>query len=156
MLTKIFAYISLLILTNSGLQAQETEKYQKLTLDDHFSHIIPKDAKDQHPPNFKIKEAAGIILDCSGYDFAMIRKMNEGKNPDLIHILCASGTFIIELNPKGETIIDKTTMRPVGKDPKTFQGFKKGDTPIIGIGTIKVKESKAELMTYWVSMIDVD
>ena len=155
MLSKTFIYISLLLMTSWGSMEKMSEKYQKIKLDNHFCHIIPEDAKDKRTYNFKIKEAAGIILDCSGYDFAQIRKMNEGKDPDMIDIVSNSGTFAIALNRQGETIIDKTTMHSIA-DHKTFQGFKKGDTPIIGIGTIKITDSKAELMTYWVSMIDIE
>ncbi|MBN8854449.1 MAG: hypothetical protein BGO55_21195 [Sphingobacteriales bacterium 50-39] len=142
------------ILSFANLSSDRSD-YQKIILDDYYSHAKPKDAKDKTTQNYKVRSALGIILDCSKYDFSLIRKMNNGKDPDKIHLVCKSGTFDIELNLHGETIIDKTTAHSIGEE-KEFKGFEKGDTPILGIGTLAITGTKAQMLTYWVSMMDIE
>lgn len=138
----------------SAVYGQKSVDYQKINLDEHYSHLKKEDAQDKTTYNFKIKKADGIVLDCSKFDFSQIIQLNNNVNPDLIFIVAKDGTYSIPLNIKGETVIDKKTMTPVGHK-KTFSGFKNGDTPIIGIGTIKQEGQTAALKTFWVSMIDI-
>lgn len=144
----------LIYLTNSGF-GQKKSDYQKIALDEHYSHLKKNEAKDKTTYNFKIKKTNGIILDCSKFDFSQIIQLNKNTNPDLIFIIAKNGTYTIPLNMTGETVIDKTTMTPVS-DKRNFSGFKAGDTPIIGIGTIDKTSSTVSLKTFWVSMIDVE
>ncbi len=46
-------------------------------------------------------------------------------------------------------------MKSLDNPRKKFKNFEKGDTPILGIGTLKMKNGNASMMTFWVSMIDV-
>ena len=81
--------------------------------------------------------------------------MNGGKDPDLLFIVSKSGNFAVELNIAGETVVDRSTMQSLDNPKKKFKEFDKGDTPILGIGTLKIQDGKANMMTYWVSMIDI-
>lgn len=144
----------LLLTAFIGLRA-DRNAYQKIMLDDYYSHLIKKDAKDKTVHYYNVKAAGGIILDCSKYDFSQIRKMNKGKDPDKIHLICKSGTFDIDLNVSGETVIDKSTMHSIG-ETKPFYGFQQKDTAILAIGTIAIKEKNAEMLTYWISMIAIE
>lgn len=106
------------------------------------------------PKKMQIKNTNGFILDCSGYDFTLIRKMNNGKNPDLIFIIAKAGKYKIVLNISGKTTIDASTMTSLEGYGNDFRGFEKGDTPIIAIGTLK-PGTTSEMRAYWVSMIQL-
>ena len=55
----------------------------------------------------------------------------------------------------GETTIDSSSVHPLDLG-KVFKGFEKGDHVIMGIGTTRVVEVKAEMLTYWVALMDVE
>lgn len=149
---KLLPFLLLLALT--GWHTADPA-YQKIILDDHYNNIQPKDVDPKSILHYKVKAAKGIILDCSKYDFAAIRKMNDDKDPDRIHIICKSGSFEVDLNMTGETVIDPTTTFSMG-DHKKFAGFQKADNIIMGIGTLKVSSDTAQMLTYWVALMDVE
>lgn len=127
--------------------------YQRITLDDKYNNVQPKGAPA--PLHYKVKAGNGLILDCSNYDFSAIKKMNHGKSPDAVHLICKSGTFDIPLNTAGETTIDASSVQALDRG-KVFKGFEKGDHIIMGIGTTQVVEAKADMLTYWVALMDVE
>jgi hypothetical protein len=127
--------------------------YQKITLDDKYNNVQPKGAPK--PLNYVVKPGSGLVLDCSNYDFSAIRSMNSNKSPDAIHLICKSGTFDIPLNTTGETTIDAHTVQLLDRG-KAFKGFEKGDHVILGIGTTRIVEDKAQMITYWVTLMDVE
>jgi hypothetical protein len=117
-------------------------------------HAQPKDSKII-PKNYQLSNLPGFKIDCSNYNFSLVRKLNEGRDPDAIFIVAKSGNYMVDLNISGETIVDKSTMQSVDHPKKKFEAFEKGDTPILGIGTLKVRDGKVSMTTFWVSMIDV-
>jgi hypothetical protein len=126
--------------------------YQKITLDDKYNNVQAKGAPK--PLQYVVKAGNGLILDCSHYDFSAIRILNENKSPDAIHLICKSGTFDIPLNTTGETTIDAKTAQPFDQG-KLFKGFEKGDHVILGIGTTRFVDAKADMRTYWLTLMDV-
>ena len=134
--------------------SQSGPPYPIFVLNDSFSHAQPKESKII-PKNYQLSNLSGFELDCSKYDFSLVRSMNEGKNPDAIFIVAKSGNYLIELNVKGKTLVDKSTMHSLDNPKKEFKRFEKGDTPILGIGTLKIKDGQASMTTYWISMIEL-
>ena len=122
--------------------------YTKLILDDKYSQI-QKEGTTIVPQNYEIESSNGFVLDCSKYDFSLIRQMNKGKDPDMIHVISKAGTFVVNLNAKGETIVDNTSMHSLDENNKVFTGFIKGDTAILAIGTLNLDKGISEMMTYW-------
>ena len=147
-------FIAFALLVTLNCYPQNTKSYPVFILNDTFSHAQPKDSKIA-PQNYQLTSLKGFKLDCSKYDFTEIRALSGGKNPDAIFIVCKSGNFIVELNISGVTIVDNSTMSSLDDLSKKFNEFQKGDTPILGIGTLNLKNGKAQMLTYWVSMIDV-
>lgn len=148
---RIFCFLIHLFLISHILFGQK--EYQKIIIDDYYSHMKQKgDSSQSH--RFQIEASKGLIVDATKYDFSKIKKLNKGKDLDLIQLVCNSGTFIIKFNPKEPTIIDKSTVQNVSGNNQ-FDGFEKGDTAIIGIGTVEIVESKASLLTFWVSLIEI-
>src|SRR5687768_2999201 len=90
--------------------SQSNQPYPIFVLNDSFSHAQPKESKIV-PKNYQLSNLAGFRLDCSKYDFSLVRSLNEGKNPDAIFIVAKSGNYIIALNTTGETLVDKSTMQ---------------------------------------------
>ncbi len=78
------------------------------------------------PQNYELKSLKGLILNCSNYDFSLIKTMNDNKLPDLVHVISKAGTFTVKLNTKGQTIIDNSTMQSLDENNKKFSGFVKG------------------------------
>ena len=127
--------------------------YQKITLDDKYDNVQVKGAPK--PLHYLVKAGSGLILDCSHYVFSAIRKLNDNKSPDAIHLVCKSGTFDIPINTTGETTIDAKTARPFDRGT-VFKGFEKGDHVILGIGTTRIVDAKADMPTYWLTLIDIE
>ena len=142
------------ILFSTVTFSQSNETYPVFALNDSFLHAQPKESKII-PKNYQLSSLSGFKLDCSEYDFSLVRSLNEGKNPDAIFIVAKSGNYMVDLNTSGETLVDKSTMQSLDTPRKKFKGFEKGDTPILGIGTLKIRDGKVSMTTYWVSMIDV-
>lgn len=117
-------------------------------------HAQPKDSKIV-PENYQLFNLSGFKLDCSKYDFSLIKSLNEGKSPDAIFIVAKSGNYMVKLNVVDETLVDKSTMQSLDNPKRKFNKFEEGDTPILGIGTFKMKNGKASMTAFWVSMIDV-
>jgi hypothetical protein len=153
MRTNCFLVAFLLLFSNITF-SQSNKTYPVFALNDSFSHTQPKGSKIT-PKNYQLSNLSGFKLDCTKYEFSLVKRMNGGKNPDAIFIVAKSGNYIIELNVTGETLVDKSTMQSLDNPPKKFSVFEKGDTPILGIGTLKMKDGTASMTTYWVSMIDV-
>ncbi len=143
-----------LMLIGINSYSQSSKTYPVFILNDSFSHAQPKDSKII-PRNYQLSSLKGFKIDCSNYDFSLMKSMNEGKVPDAIFIVANSGNYIVELNSSGETIVDNTIMHSLDSPQKKFQKFEKGDSPILGIGTLKIKDGAASMQTYWISMIDV-
>lgn len=127
--------------------------YQKITLDDKYDNVQPKGAPK--PLHYAVRAGSGLILDCSHYNFSAIRNLNDNKPPDVIHLVCKSGTFDIPLNTTGETTIDVKTAQSFDRG-KEFKGFEKGDHVVLGIGTTRIVDAKADMRTYWLTLIDVE
>ena len=139
--------VSLLLISCIGTGEME---YPVFTLDDKYNQI-QKDDSPLTPENYKLSSLNGFILDCSNYDFSLIKTMNDDKLPDVAFILSKGGLFAIELNPNEQTTFDSTTMQSIDQENKAFSGFIRGDTVILAIGTIKNDEMK----TYWLANINV-
>lgn len=152
---KKFSFLFYAVLSISTFAySQSKNTYPVFILDDTFSHAQPKDSKIV-PQNYQLSSLPGFKLDCSKYDFNLVRSMNAGKNPDALFIVSRSGNYVVELNITGGTVVDSSTMYSLDNPKKEFKGFEKGDTPILGIGTLKIEDGKASMVTYWISMIDV-
>lgn len=129
--------------------------YQKINLDEHYNSIVRKE-QAKNVLRYKIKPGKGLILDSKGFDFSAIRKMNDGKDPDRIHLLAPGGVYDFVLNTGGETVLDPSTAT-IMKADRPFAGFERGkDKTFLCIGSIKRKEASEEMMTYWVASIDVE
>ena len=125
-----------------------------LNLDDRYSQAQPKDSKIK-PENYKLNSLTGFKLNCSSYDFSLIRSLNGGKDPDAIFIVCKAGNYMVAFNRTKVTTVDKTTMTCIDQKDKIFTGFERGDTPIIAIGTLEIKDEKADMKSFWVGMLDI-
>jgi hypothetical protein len=146
LLTLTFVHLSVIGQLNNSLTA--------FKLSDKYSQVQPKDSKIK-PGNYQLPSSKGFSLNCLGYDFSQIRTLNNGKEPDAIFIICKAGSYMIKPNFSGITIIDKSTMESLDEKDKKFGGFEKGDTAILAIGTLRNNDGKAEMMSFWVAMIDV-
>ncbi len=80
--------------------SQVNISYPVFVLNDSFSHAQPKESKII-PQNYDLSNLSGFKIDCSKYDFSLVRSMNEGKNPDAVFIVGKSGNYMIELNATG-------------------------------------------------------
>lgn len=139
------------LICSSVCLGQSGQNNQIIKLSDSYNNIQVKGAPA--PKKMQIKNSKGFMLDCSGYDFTLIRKMNYGKNPDLIFIIAKGGKYKIALNIPGKTTIDASTMTSLEGYGNNFRGFEKDDTPIIAIGTLKPGTS--EMLAYWVGMLQL-
>ncbi len=119
-------------------------------LNDKYNQIQKEDSKVV-PQNFELQSLQGLMLDCSKYDFSLIKAMNDNKLPDQLQITSKAGTFTVKLNTKGQTIIDNSTMESLEGKNKSFTGFIKGETVMLAIGTLKYNE----MMTYWLGTISI-
>lgn len=146
----IYALISIILLFVISCTGQSKKPYPTLVLNDKYNQIQKENSKII-PQNYKLESRQGLILDCSNYDFSLIKKMNENILPDQVHIISKAGTFTIKLNINAQTILDNSTMQSLDEKNKPFTGFIKGDTAILAIGTIK----NNEMMTYWLGMIEI-
>ena len=140
----LFHALTLFVSIFSACTSVNKDIYPTIILDDKFNQIQKADSKII-PSNYELNSLKGFVVDCSNYDFTLIKSMNENKLPDQLHIISKSGTFTVKLNPTGKTIIDNSTMQSLD-DPKiNFESFISGDTALLGIGTLK----NNEMMTYW-------
>jgi hypothetical protein len=129
--------------------------YQKINLDEHYNTIVRKE-QAKNILRYKIKHGKGLVLDSKAFDFSAIKKMNDGKMPDRIHLLAPGGVYDFDLNTAGETILDASTAE-IMKADRPFPGFEMSkDKYFLGIGSIKHTEAREEMMTYWVASIDVE
>ena len=143
-----------LALFRLSLYGQNANALPTFNLDDKHSQAQPKDSKIK-PEKYKLNSLAGFKLNCSGYDFSLIRSLNGGKDPDAIFVVCKAGNYMIAFNRSELTTVDKTTMVCIDQKGKIFTGFEKGDTPIIAIGTLEIKNGKANMKSFWVGMLEV-
>ena len=144
---KLFHALTLFVSIFPACTQANKEIYPTVILDDKFNQIQKTDSKIV-PTNYELNSLKGFVVDCSNYDFTL-KLMNENKLPDQLHIISKSGTFTIKLNSKGKTIIDNSTMQSLD-DPKiNFTSFIRGDTALLGIGTLK----NNEMMTYWLGRV---
>ncbi len=139
--------ISLFIISCTG---QSKKSYPTFVLDDKYNQIQKENSK-VIPQNYELRSLQGLIIDCSNYDFSVIKTMNDNRLPDQVHIVSKAGTFTVKLNAQGQTIIDNSTMQSFDERNKSFAGFVKGDTAMLAIGTIK----NNEMMTYWLGMVNI-
>lgn len=134
--------------------SQQNDNLPLLVLDDKYSELQPKDSKVK-PMKYVLTSKQGFNLDCSKYDFTWIRSMNEGKKPDAVFIICKAGTYVVELDVSAVTPINKTAMHSLDPGNKEFTGFVEKDTPLLAIGTLKVENNEAKMVSYWVAMMQV-
>ena len=132
---------------------QSPGPYQSFKLDDKYCQIQEKNSGIV-PKNYQLTTLKGFILDCSGYDFSQIRVLNSGADPEYIFIISSPGKFLVKLNLRGETVIDRSTMHSIEENGKEFSGFIQGDKIIIAIGSLK-QNTKNQMLAYWAAMIDV-
>ena len=128
--------------------------YPKIILDDKYSQIQPVDSKIA-PLKYQVASLKGFILDCSGYNFKEINKLNHDKYPDQIFLISKAGNYSIDLNVRGETVVDSTTMYNLDRKNMLFPGFTKGDTVVFAIGAFKSNKRKVEMMTFWMARIEI-
>lgn len=145
-----YALVSIISLFAISCTGQSKKLYPTFVLNDKYNQIQKEDSK-VIPENYELESLQGLILDCSKYDFSLIKTMNENKLPDQVHIVSKAGTFTVKLNTQGQTIIDNSTMEPLDGKNKNFTGFVKGDTAMLAIGTIK----NNEMMTYWLGIVPI-
>jgi len=146
-----YLLLALVLIIQTGCSSPP---YPKIKLDDRYNYAAVKDSSTE-APSYKIKSGEGFILDCSQYNFAAIRKMNNNKNPDMIHFASKGGTYDAALNVTGETVIDAKTMKDI-TGQSVFPGFKKGDKFVLGIGDTRVVGTEARMATYWVALLEVE
>ncbi len=146
-----FLLITVVLLSVTAVIGQSN--LPEIVIDDLYNHIKPTGVTTT--TNYKIPSSKGIVVDATQYDYSAIKQLNGGNNPDLLYIICESGTFAVTLDFNNKTLIDKTTTQNIGGNGK-FKGIEKGDTPILGLGTLKMEGTTASLVTFWVSMIEVD
>lgn len=146
----IFSFISFVSLFVISCTGQSNKSYPTFVLNDKYNQIQKEDSKVV-PQNFELQSLQGLMLDCSKYDFSLIKAMNDNKLPDQLQITSKAGTFTVKLNTKGQTIIDNSTMESLEGKNKSFTGFIKGETVMLAIGTLKYNE----MMTYWLGTISI-
>lgn len=134
--------------------AQSHDTYPTFVLNDTFSHAQPKGSSIV-PQKYQLTSLKGFKLNCSTYDFSLIRSLNEGKDPTAIFILSKGGSYMVPLVMYGETVVDASTMKCLDYPKKNFTLFENGDTPIIAIGDLVESEGASSMRSYWISMIDV-
>ncbi len=144
-----YSLISIILLFVISCTGQ-SKAYPTFVLNDKYNQIQKEDSK-VIPQNYELESLQGLILDCSNYDFSLIKAMNENKLPDQVHIVSKAGTYTVKLNTQGQTIIDNSTMESLDGKNKSFTGFVKGDTAMLAIGAIK----NNEMMTYWLGMVSI-
>jgi hypothetical protein len=148
---KIFYfYISMVSLFVISCTGQSKKSFPVFALDDQHNQIQKDDSK-VIPKYYELKTSEGFILDCSKYDFSLIKTMNDNKLPDKVSILAKGGTFTTKLNTVGETVFDNSTLESSDDKNKKFTGFVQGDTAMLVIGSIK----NNEMISYWLGMITV-
>lgn len=145
----IFSFISFISLFVISCTGQSNKSYPTFVLNDKYNQIQKEDSKVV-PQNFELQSLQGLMLDCSKYDFSLIKTMNDNKLPDQVQITSKAGTFTVKLNT-GQTIIDNSTMESLEGKNKSFTGFIKGETVMLAIGTLKYNE----MMTYWLGTISI-
>jgi hypothetical protein len=132
--------------------AQSASVDQVIKLNDSYNNIQKKGAPA--PKKIQVKNPKGFILDCTAYDFTLIRSINNGKDPDFIFIVAKGGKYKIPISLQRPTLIDAGTMVSIEGFGKNFSGFEKEDTPILAIGTLRPGDD-AHMLAYWVSMIQL-
>jgi hypothetical protein len=132
--------------------AQSASVDQVIKLNDSYNNVQKKGAPA--PKKIQVKNPKGFILDCTGYDFTLIRSVNKGKDPDLIFIIARGGKYKVPLNLQSPTLIDAGTMVSIEGYGKNFSGFEKGDEPIFAIGTLRSGDDR-HMLAFWVSMIQL-
>jgi hypothetical protein len=131
--------------------AMAQTSYSVITVDTAHNHIKPGANKSV---KYEVKGGKGIVVDVTGFDFSESTKYLDGKMPDKIFVVCEGGTFVTNLNIKGQTTLDKTTLTPyIGNS--TFTKFQSGDTPIIAIGTIKLQGKQTKMAQVWATTLEV-
>lgn len=151
---KPFLLLSL-VAVNSMSCNEKQNKYPTIIIDDN--HYNLRAVKNDTVPtqDYNIQASKIIIVDASKYDLSVLRKLNGGKNPDLIQLLCKSGSYVIDLDTTKAITVDEKSAKNIGGNQK-FEGLNKGEQAIIGLGTVKMDGNKAEFITYWVAMINVE
>lgn len=146
----IYALVIVITLFTISCTEQTKKTYPTFVLNDKYNQI-QKEGSKEIPQYYELQSLQGLILDCSKYDFSIIKSMNDNKLPDQLHIISKAGTFTVKLNTQAQTIIDNSTMESLDGKNKSFTGFVKGDTAMLAIGTIK----NNEMMTYWLGMVSI-
>ena len=115
----IYALISIISFFSVSNTEQNKKAYALIVLNDKYNQI-QKDNSKVIPQNYELKSLHGLILDCTGYDFTLVKTMNKNKLPDRVHIISKAGTFTVKHNTKGHTIIDGSTMQSLNEKNKFF------------------------------------
>jgi hypothetical protein len=125
--------------------------YPKIVIDDEHNHIKPGADKSIV---YTIKSGKGIVVDATGYDFSTLKKYLDSNYPDKIFVVLESGTFYADFNSEKPVILDKYVLKPLlGND--SFLGFRKGDAPIIALGTVRMQGKQPKMAQVWATTIHV-
>lgn len=127
-----------------------------ITIDDaHYDLYAQR--KDSLIPqlNYKIPATDAIIIDATKYDYTKIRELNNGYDPDFIQIIYNHQTYAIQLDKTKRLIIDKSTLQNIGGN-EPFNGFKKGEKALIGIGSVSQNGKADTFNTFWYSFIIIE
>jgi hypothetical protein len=147
----IFTFCISLVLSTI-CRGQSAQNYQTIKLDDSYNNIQKKGSPAAK--KMQVTNPKGFILDCTGYDFTLIRSLNNGKDPDFIFIIAKGGKYKIPINLQGPILIDAGTMVSTEGFGKNFTGFEKEDKPILAIGTLKPGDD-THMLAYWVTLIEL-
>lgn len=147
-------FLFVFALSSTLLFAQQKADYSSFVLNDSFSHAQPEGSTIV-PQKYQLTSLKGFKLDCSKYDFSLIRSLNGGKNPTAIFLVTNGGNYMVPLLANGETLADASTITSIDYPEKKFTLFEKGDKLILAIGDLSIAGGKADMRSNWISMIDV-
>ena len=126
--------------------------YSTIIVDEAHNNIAPNADKENR---YSVKSGKGLNVDATKMDFEILKKYNNGNMPDKIFLRNEEGSYIADFNAEKIIILDKNSLKPyTGNTP--FMGFKKNDTPIISIGTLKLAGKAMKMAQVWSNMLIVE
>jgi hypothetical protein len=146
---KVPTCVFFLLMLIGVLKAQQF--YPTIIIDDAHNHLLPGADRSVI---YTVSESKGIVIDASAYDFGNLKKHLNGKEPDKIFVVMESGTFMADFAKEKKMVLDKHSLTPLlGND--TFHGFRKGDAPVIAIGTVVMQGKTPRMAQIWATTIRI-
>ncbi len=140
-------YLSFLLLFAVHYASNAQTNYPSLKLTEEYNHIRSETDKSKQ---YSFKASKGLEVDISELNHEEIRKRNDGKDADVLQMVCEGGTFIVKISSLDNLVIDKATAQPFRGSVK-FSGFRAGDGVVLSVGTIK----GGKMVTFWATTIKV-